>query len=293
MDLYLAPINSLSTYAFRKLCTVYEADYVFTEMVWAERIIEGNEYEEKKLAIDDEKMTIIQMITEDTKNIEPFLKIIKKRFPNVPEINFNMGCPQSSLSQKCIGGGILKDKIKMREYSSELFKACNKYGFKSSLKIRTGVDFPDLQSYIDIIKEAGVSKVYIHARTLTQGYVKAANYDPLKGIEGIEIVVNGDVTDITSFNKAISVTTCSGVLIGRAALNDPTIFLKLKSKPYPSKKEVILKFLSLSKDTQIATVKRNLSWLTMHIVGGASVRAEINDAKTVEDIEKIVEAATI
>ena len=70
MDLYLAPINTLSNNALRKLCILYGADYVFTEMVWAERIIKGDEYEETKLIIDDESITVIQIIAEDKNNIQ-------------------------------------------------------------------------------------------------------------------------------------------------------------------------------------------------------------------------------
>ena len=36
-------------------------------------------------------------------------------------------------------------------------------------------------------------------------------------------------------------------------------------------------------------MKRNISWMTLHIVRGAKIRGEINNAKDVNEIKKIVE----
>jgi tRNA-dihydrouridine synthase B len=291
MKLYLAPLNVLSNNAFRKLCLFYGANYVFTEMVWAERILNKNEFEEIKLQIDDEKHTIIQVIAENSKSILSFVKLLKKRYSCVPELNFNMGCPQSTMSKRMLGGGILKDKEKMKEYAIKFSKACKKYDFTPSVKIRVGVDKPDLESYLKIIKLSGINKVYIHARTLTQGYAKPADYLSLKKtkLNGFDIIVNGDIKCKGSLLKAMNSVKCSGAMIGRAALNDPTIFYRLKGgKTQPSKKEVLLKFLEYAKDLPKATLKRNISWLTQNMVHGAIIRHKINSAKTIDEIKKVI-----
>lgn len=293
MDLYLAPINTLSNNSFRKLCLDYGADFVFTEMVWAERILEGMVYEERKLDITNQDKTIIQIIAKEAKNIEPFVSLLKKRFPNIKELNFNMGCPQITLLRKNLGGGILKDKKKMTLFCDEFAKACKKHGFTPSIKMRMGVHAPEVDEFLKIIKDAGIKKVYIHARTLHQGYIKKADYTPLKEVSGVEFIINGDITDKASYEKAISITKCSGVMIGREALRNPSIFLKLKNKKPVSKKEAMLSFLDHSKDLRIDLIKKNICWMTNGMLKGGPLRGNVDKAKTLELIRKTIEDADI
>lgn len=289
MKLYLAPINTLSNHPFRRLCLELGADYVFTEMIWAERILGEDEYETRKIMIEDDAKTIIQIIAEKHENIEPFIRLLRKKSENIKEINFNMGCPQSTLSKKMLGGGILKDKEKMKKFCEEFQKACHKYGYIPSIKTRTGINTPALEEYVKIIKDAGITKIYIHARTLTQGYIKKADYKPLANIKGIEIIVNGDITDHESYLNAINSAKCTGAMIGREALRDPSVFLKIKKQKHPPKKEVMQRFLDYANDLPLDITKKNISWMTQGMVKGSLIRHKINNAKNLEEIKKIIQ----
>ena len=86
MDLYLAPMNLVSNKPFRKICLELGSDYVFSELIYSERILNDFIHEERKLDIIDDSNTIIQIISEN-ENIEPMIKLLRLKFKNIKEIN--------------------------------------------------------------------------------------------------------------------------------------------------------------------------------------------------------------
>ena len=305
IKLYFPPINKLGNNVFRNLLLKYKCDFVFTEMIRIEKILELEQHQLKKLKIDENKInqTFIQILSENENNIEKGIDLIMKLNPNIKEINYNMGCPQSSLCKNENGCGITNNPNKIKAVSIKLKKACDKYNIIPSIKIRLGLTRNNITIYdnINIFKQIGINKIYIHGRTLSDTYNKPATYEEIKKIKlenpNMEIIGNGDVKDLNSLNNILK-TNCDGILIGRAALENPNIFQKLKQnnfKKYKSgiklkyKKQILIDFINLAKednDISISQIKANINYITKNTINSSKFRKQINNSKDIINIEK-------
>ncbi len=284
------------------------ADFVFTEMVRGDKILDGDEHQLKKLFIpkDMEDVTIVQIICEDIELIDKTVTEVMKKNPNVFEINYNMGCPQSTLAKNECGGGIVGNSILVGKVAKKLFDACSKFNVKPSIKIRLGIKRDDITIYENTkqIQSAGIKKIYIHGRVLKDSYNKPATYEEIEKVVNdfprMEIIANGDVVDSLSLSKILK-TNAKGVLVGRAALENPFVFKELKSiggyelkksgVSILDKREVLLKFLEFAKldDVSLSHIKQNIAYMSKGIIGGADLRRKINDLENIDEIIKIIE----
>ncbi|MFW6285663.1 MAG: tRNA-dihydrouridine synthase family protein [Nanoarchaeota archaeon] len=305
--LYLAPLNTLGNLAFRELCFNHGADFVFSEMIRTEKLLKGSICEIKKSNIQYflEDKTIIQIISQENINdIEEAIQLIIKINPKIKEINYNMGCPQSSLCKNNNGAGILKDLSKIEIIATLLKKSCDKYNLIPSIKTRIGIDRDKIiiKKVVSILEKIGINKIYIHGRVLRESYNKPATYKEIKELKtyfpNIQIIANGDVCDINSFNN-INKTKPDGIMIGRAALENPQIFNILKNNidiknqnksgiTFLEKKAIILEYLKYAHlyDLNISTIKSNLSYLTKNIINGSNLRQKINQ---INNVKKLIE----
>ena len=229
-----------------------------------------------------------------------------------------MGCPQSTLCKKECGGAIVGNTKKVERVAIELEKACRKYNIIASIKIRLGLKRDKITIFENakVIQNASINKLYIHGRTLDDTYIKPATYDEIKHVKELfpqmQIIANGDIKDITSFQKILK-TNCDGVLIGRAALENPRIFSELKivhsawsterraekslcPMPYAlssksginlsDRKNMILEFLEIANEynLDLGKVKSNLAYMTRSVIGASKFRESVNDSKSIEEI---------
>ena len=304
---YFAPLNKLGNIIYRKICLNHGADFVFSEMIRLDKLIEDDVAQSRKIKLDEEYTlkTIFQVMSEDIENLENGLNKFYEIIKNPIEINYNMGCPQSSLAKNFVGGGILKDLPRVEYVCKTLSDFCITKNIIPSIKIRLGPsrDKIVLEKVLDIARDNGINKVYVHGRCLRDGYNRPATFDEIKiavkNHPDMEIVVNGDIKDYESFNIAID-TGCSSVLIGRAALEDPRIFNILKDNEQKfeivsngvkieDRMDIILEFLTLSKgyDLPISFTKGNLAYLTRGVIGGSEFRNKVNDCKNIDEILKL------
>lgn len=304
IPLYFPPINKLGNIAFRKVCKTGGADFVFTELINGEKLLNNEQYQINKLKIPKnmEKTTIIQIVCENIENIDKTIQKILKIQPNIKEINYNMGCPQSTMAKNETGGGIIKNPKKIKKVANLLYKACKKHNIKPSIKIRIGIDRKNLniKENIQNIKLEKITKIYIHGRCLLDGYQKPATYQEIGEIKKLhpelQIIANGDVKNHQTYTKIIQETNCDGILIGRAALENPYIFNQLKTGSHKiensgtqlkSKLPIIIELLKHGKKENLTLdyLKQNIVWLTKCTIGGPAFRKKFND---ISDFDKML-----
>lgn len=304
--LYFPPINKLGNVSFRRSCITGGADFVFTEMIKADKLVLDDEVALRKLFIPEnmKNNTIVQIIAEDITLIETAVDTVMKHNPDLFEINYNMGCPQSSLCKKECGAGIIGNIEKVKAVAIELKKACDKYGVEPSIKIRLGLTRDSITIYENVLKlrEIGYKKIYIHGRCLSDTYNKPATYDEIANVKkmfpDMEIIANGDVRDHETLMKILE-TNCDGVLIGRAALENPHIFNEIRKKgedyedsfgkygiTFDQRKDMILEYLEFARNdnTTISQIKANITYMTRNVIGASEFRKIINDINDVEGI---------
>jgi nifR3 family TIM-barrel protein len=108
----------------------------------------------------------------------------------------------------------------------------NKRPIPVSVKTRIGYDTPAVLEWIPTLLELEPAAIALHGRTLQQQYSGLANWDEIgKAAELIHtthtrIVGNGDVSSYTDALEKVATYATDGVLIGRAALGNPFVFME-------------------------------------------------------------------
>ena len=300
--LFLAPLNKLGNHAFRKICIDFGAEKVFSEMIRIDKILEGEEHQIQKCLIPFEMQdkTILQVISEDIENIPEGINKIVTLFPSVREINYNMGCPQSSLCKKECGGAITGNSLLVEKVSKYLFDSCSKFGIIPSIKIRLGISRENITIFenIKIFKKIGIKKIYIHGRTLKDTYSRKATFEEIAQVisenPDLEIIPNGDIFNFEDLKNVSKITNVNTFLIGRGALEDPNIFINIFKKQdfdgcgcdLQDRIEIIIKYLFYAEKygIVISKIKSNLSYFTKNVIGGSDFRKKINILNSVEEI---------
>lgn len=301
--LYFPPINKLGNIAFRTLCHDMGADFIFTEMIRIEKYLDGDEHQERKAFVPQSQrdFTIVQIICDEISHIEAGVRKLVLGNPNIFEINYNMGCPQSTLCSTESGGGILGNTKRVRDVGVSLVRVCETYGIKPSIKMRLGLSREDISVVRNIkaLAEVGIKKIYVHGRVLGENYNKPATWEELafvvKEFPELEIVVNGDVCDLESLNQILHITQSDSVLIGRAALEHPSVFKHLKEYKQVKytqgyglevKLPELLAYLELALeyDISLSYVKQNIAYMTKGLIGGNKLRFALNNLTSIREV---------
>ena len=137
----------------------------------------------------------------------------------------------------------------------ELVAECARKMWKSvdipvTVKCRTGVDNNDdyefLKSFISTVKDSGVKTFIVHARKgILKGLsprqnrnIPPLNYQKVYSIKNdfpeLEIIINGGIKDISEAKNHLNYV--DGVMLGRAAYDDPFMLSDIDSEIYSNTK---------------------------------------------------------
>jgi len=286
--LYLAPMNFFSNYVFRHFILSKGADFVFTELIMADRL--ELEVKKNKLKLFDPNeisKTIFQIGARNSLEIEKSISKIFSLYHKISELNLNIGCPHSSMQKELVCSGLLFDETKMLSVVETLVKFSKKYGFIPSVKIRLGKnpESIEISHYLKILSDKGINKVYIHARTLRYNYTKPALYSSLKNLKkefpSMELIYNGDVDSFERYSLLESLGA-DGIMIARASLSNPEIFSQIKKNKLVRSK----KFDPLLNDPEIifdkgeTTISQHKRKLIIDFIKIADNRLNLNQIKT-------------
>jgi tRNA-dihydrouridine synthase B len=257
-NLVLAPLAGITNLAFRMLCKNNGAGLVYSEMISANALAHGSKKTAKYLLKTDkkEKPVSFQIFGSDPKNIKLATEYINNI--NCDIIDINMGCPVRKVTSINSGAMLMKKLNKAQEVIKAVINNTNK---PTTIKMRIG--WNNNETYIDlarIAQDLGCAAITLHARTAEQMYSGIADINKIKELKtkiDIPLIGNGDIRTPQDAKKMLENTNCDGIMIGRYAMSDPTIFKRtdnyLKNnilEPEPTKIEklkLILKYYDYSK----------------------------------------------
>ena len=222
----LAPMEEVTDEAFRTLCYNNGADMTFTEMVRISNLSKGKKFETSRIKISTVTPTQIQLAGAKINEYEKFLKTFKPE-NGFCSFNLNLGCPSPEFIRQGIGAAMIKRVTRV----GEIVKLIQKYGFDCSIKMRLGVNDYEKKkgAYLNLIKNVDATFFIVHARTAKQKSNDPADFSVYQKCldTGKLIVANGD---IKTKEKVIELKKLGlyGAMIGRAAIENPSIFKDLK-----------------------------------------------------------------
>ncbi len=227
--LLLAPMEDVTSIAFRKLCREMGADIVYTEFVNSDGLIRNNKKTHEKLKITNEERPVgIQIYGGDITAMREAAIIAEKENPEL--IDINAGCWVKKVANRGAGAGLLKDPPYMQKMVKEIVDAVN---LPVTVKTRLGWDENSIQ-ILEVAKrleDVGAQALTIHCRTRAQGH----SGDPawhwiqkIKEVVKIPVVVNGGILTAEDALRAKEITNADGFMIARGAINHPWIFKEIK-----------------------------------------------------------------
>jgi len=226
----LAPMAGVTDRPFRTICKSMGAGLVYTEFVSADGVIRKNL---KTLDLirfnNDERPIGVQIFGDDPEVVSKSASLIENQFnPDIIDINY--GCPVPKVTNRGAGSAALKDLCLMEDITSAVVE--NVKNTPITVKMRAGWDNNNIVSTEAGIRleKIGVKAITLHPRTTKQMFTKEANWELIKELKesiSIPVIGNGDVKSVNDYIEIKEKTNCDAVMIARASLGNPWIFLDI------------------------------------------------------------------
>lgn len=252
---------------------------LYTEMITADAVLHGDR--DYLLGFDvAEHPVALQLGGSDPKTLAA-ASAIAQNF-GYDEINLNVGCPSDRVQSGQFGACLMEQPELVGDCVSDMQASVK---IPVTVKCRLGVDDQDGEATLDhftgMIVEAGVKTLIVHARKAwLEGLspkenrnVPPLDYDRVyrlkKRYQDLEIIINGGV--VTLDQAAGHLEHVDGVMVGRAAYQNPYILAQVDSRffgsktPAPNRHDVV--------ETLLPYIERQLKQgvplhaMTRHILG--------------------------
>jgi len=306
--LFLAPMSGVSESPFRLLCRRFGADVVVSEFISAVGVARGLEHLFDDMRFEEAERPIgIQLYGADAtimaRAAEMVTEVVKPDF-----IDINFGCPVKKVVKNNGGSGCLKDLGLVQQIIRAVRTATH---LPVTVKIRSGWDETQRDPVAIALRcrEAGAQALTLHARTRTQMFSGAANWDEIaRVVEALDIPVigNGDITTAADVVAMRHHTNCAGVMIARGAFGNPWLFAQARDlaagrapRPAPTAAErfaVALEHarlaLALQGDTRKTALefRKHFGWYTKGVPGAGSLRERLFQIESMREAETIFAA---
>ncbi len=215
------------------------------------------------------------------------------------EINLNLGCPSERVRCGRFGAALMAEP----ELVSDCVRAMNDaIGIPVTVKQRIGIDhqesYDELSDFVGCVAESGCSVFIVHARKAwLQGLSPKQNrevpplqYDLVHRLKRdfpqLQIIINGGINALTAAQEQLK--SVDGVMIGRAAYNDPWLLADADrliyedDQPIPDRHrivELMLPFIDkeLHQGTPLSRITRHMLGLFHAQAGARAWRRHISE----------------
>jgi nifR3 family TIM-barrel protein len=306
--LYLAPMSGVSESPFRLLARRFGADVVVSEFISAVGVARGIEHLFDDMRFEPAERPIgIQLYGADAtimaRAAEMVTQVCKPDF-----IDINFGCPVKKVVKNNGGSGCLKDLDLVQRIVRAVRSATP---LPVTVKIRSGWDESQRDPVAIALRcrEAGAEALTLHARTRTQMFSGAANWDEIaRVVEALDIPVigNGDITTPEHVVAMRRHTGCAGAMIARGSFGNPWIFAQARdllagrarrADPTPEERfatalEHARLALRLQGDTRKTALefRKHLGWYTKGVPRAAELRERLFQIDSMRQAEEIFAA---
>ncbi len=146
-------------------------------------------------------------------------------------IDLNFGCP-AKLVNKHGGGAMLLGDPELLGRILRAVRAAVPAAIPVTAKMRLGIhDTSRTLECARALAEGGAAALVVHARTREQGYRPPAQWEWIARIAeavSIPVIANGEVWSVADWRRCREVTGCADVMIGRGAVADPYLALRIR-----------------------------------------------------------------
>jgi nifR3 family TIM-barrel protein len=232
-NLILSPMSGVTDSAFRRLVKSCSGDAVgllVSEFIAAEGLTRENKRTRAMLRYEEsERPLSIQIFGADVGRMVRAALIVEEAGADIVDIN--CGCPAPKVVKRGGGAQLMRTPDTLRDILRGIRRAVS---IPMTVKVRSGWD-DDCLNALEIARLAedeGACMLAVHGRTRVQLYSGRADWDlveRMRAERGIPVIGSGDVISAADAIERLSQREVDGVMIGRAAMENPWIFAQTRA----------------------------------------------------------------
>ncbi len=146
-------------------------------------------------------------------------------------IDLNFGCPAKLVNRHGGGAMLLGDPALLQRIVRSV-RAAVPAEIPVTAKMRLGIeDTSRALECAQALADGGAAHLVVHARTRDQGYRPPAHWEWIARIAEtvkIPVIANGEVWTVADWRRCRAVSGCADVMIGRGAVADPFLALRIR-----------------------------------------------------------------
>lgn len=261
-----APLAGITDFVLRQLIREYSKTCLLTtEMISSEALVQ---HPDANISYTDKKESPAAFQIEGHKP-ELMAKSAKILEDKADIIDINMGCPINKIVKGNDGCSLMKNPQLAKDIVIAVKETVE---LPVTCKFRLGwsQDSKNFIEFAQLMQEAGVSAVTIHARTRTQMYSGNADWKELAKLKGeidIPYYANGDIVNIETAKECLETSKADGISIGRAIMGDLSLIYRIEE------------YINTGRIIPEPDLSEKISMLIKHLDREIAFRGELNGIK--------------
>ena len=243
MQIYLAPMEGITTFVYRNAFTHYYGgiDKYFTPFL-SNKNLSYKEINEISPEHNKGLVVVPQILTNQA---EVFVSIAAKLADyGYREVNLNLGCPSGTVVAKKRGAGFLSVPDALDAFLEEIFE---KSPLVISIKTRIGMESTDeWEKLLAVYKKYPLKELIVHPRLQKEFYEGTPHVEAFRTAQEMlprfPLCYNGDIVSKAAYDAvAGKVMPLENIMLGRGVLSNPTLPMTLKTqtpKPLPNAEDL-------------------------------------------------------
>jgi len=292
---FLAPMVELGDLAFRLLVRRYGVSICWTGMINSNQWNMSKTYRQSILQLKQEDHPLVCQISG---SIDSDLVSTAISLCDLCEaIDLNLGCCQKVAKRGSFGYFLVDTEKKRMDVIDLVTQITTKINKPLFVKIRAlsnanGEVDPELTSeFASALQKAGASLISVHGRPAIQDKAGPLHLAVIKAVVSavtIPVIANGGIQTLDQANQIVLETGASGVMIGQALLQNPTVF---QTEKRISRFEFSREYLSIYEDVGGAfeAARRHMFYFFDNDLGtNGEMRKRLGTCKNIEEIKSII-----
>ncbi len=276
---FLAPMAGISDLPFRQLVLGFGAGLVVSEMIASQELVQAKKrtevHDRAELGLGNGQ-TAVQIAGREARWMAESAKMLVGLGARMVDIN--MGCPAKKVTGGLSGSALMREPDKALRLIEAVVGAVD---VPVSVKMRLGWDSQNADYIAARAESAGVRMITVHGRTRQQFYKGKADWAAVGRVKkavNIPVVVNGDIVDAGSAEKAVSQSGADALMVGRGVRGKPWLLAQLQGlTPDVMLEDIIIThyehMLSFyGNHIGMLNMRKHLGWYLAPLEGGLALR---------------------
>lgn len=221
---WIAPMTGVSDLPFRRAASRLGAAYVATEMVASAEFARGRPDVVRRAAVGEGlPLMVVQLVGRDPAEMAAGARLAADAGAQIIDLNF--GCPAKEVTGAQCGSALMREPDLAEMIVASVVDAVD---VPVTVKMRLGWDDTsrNAPALAQRFEARGAKAITVHGRTRCQFYKGEADWDFVGEVTanvGVPVIVNGDIVDAPSAERALQASGADAVMVGRGVYGRPWI----------------------------------------------------------------------